>query len=75
MTFPFAEAIAAQPGPDCVSRQPCRHLHYGGAACGGKTAGPILKPLRHVGRIANFAAVFFQRTMPQINHQSWSALG
>jgi hypothetical protein len=37
---------------------------YGGAAGGGKTVGLILVPLRHVGRVANFTAVFFRRTMP-----------
>ena len=41
---------------------------YGGAAGGGKTAALILEPLRHVGRVANFTAVFFRRTMPQITN-------
>ena len=41
---------------------------YGGAAGGGKTFGLILEPLRHVGRVANFAAVFFRRTTPQITN-------
>jgi predicted phage terminase large subunit-like protein len=41
---------------------------YGGAAGGGKTVGLILEPLRHVGRVANFSAVFFRRTTPQITN-------
>ena len=41
---------------------------YGGAAGGGKTVGLILEPLRHVGRVANFTAVFFRRTTPQITN-------
>ena len=45
-----------------------RKLIYGGAAGGGKTVGLILEPLRHVGRIANFTAVFFRRTTPQITN-------
>jgi hypothetical protein len=34
----------------------------------GKTVGLILEPLRHVGRVANFTAVFFRRTTPQITN-------
>src|ERR1700719_2937807 len=41
---------------------------YGGAAGGGKTVGLILEPLRHVGRVANFTAVFFPRTTPQVTN-------
>src|SRR5271167_4426320 len=41
---------------------------YGGAAGGGKTVGLILEPLRHVGRVVNFTAVFFRRTTPQITN-------
>jgi hypothetical protein len=33
-----------------------------------QTTGLILEPLRHVGRAANFTAVFFRRTMPQITN-------
>src|SRR6185437_10114416 len=38
------------------------------AAGGGKTVGLILEPLRHAGRVANFTAVFFRRTTPQITN-------
>ena len=69
MAFPFAATIAAQPGPQTEFLRSCADICiYGGAAGGGKTAGLILEPLRHVGRIANFAAVFFRRTMPQITN-------
>jgi predicted phage terminase large subunit-like protein len=69
MAFPFAETIAAQPGRQTeFLRSPADMCIYGGAAGGGKTAGLILEPLRHVGRIANFTAVFFRRTMPQITN-------
>ena len=63
MAFPFAEKIAAQPGPQTAFlRSGADICIYGGAAGGGKTAGLILEPLRHVGRVANFTAVFFRRT-------------
>src|SRR6516162_3258121 len=69
MAFPFAEKIAAQPGPQTAFlRSGADICIYGGAARGGKTAGLILEPLRHVGRVANFTAVFFRRTMPQITN-------
>jgi hypothetical protein len=69
MAFPFAATIAAQPGPQTeFLRSPADICIYGGAAGGGKTAGLILEPLRHVGRVANFTAVFFRRTMPQITN-------
>ena len=69
MAFPFAAKIAAQPGPQTTFlRSGADICIYGGAAGGGKTAGLILEPLRHVGRIANFTAVFFRRTMPQITN-------
>ena len=59
MAFPFAAKIAAQSGPQTeFLRSGADICIYGGAAGGGKTAGLILEPLRHVGRVANFTAVF-----------------
>src|SRR5260370_22351481 len=59
--------IAAQAGPQTEFLQTAADICvYGGAAGGGKTVGLILEPLRHVGRIANFSAVFFRRTTPEI---------
>ena len=73
--IPFAETIAAQPGRQTeFLRSPADMCIYGGAAGGGKTAGLILEPLRHVGRIANFTAVFFRRTMPQITNPERSGM-
>jgi hypothetical protein len=55
MAFPFAAKIAAQSGPQTeFLRSAADICIYGGAAGGGKTAGLILEPLRHVGRVANF---------------------
>ena len=54
-----ADRVSANPADICI---------YGGAAGGGKTVGLILEPLRHVGRVANFTAVFFRRTTPQITN-------
>jgi len=69
MAFPFVTKIAAQAGPQTAFLRSGADLCiYGGAAGGGKTAGLILEPLRHVGRLANFTAVFFRRTMPQITN-------
>jgi predicted phage terminase large subunit-like protein len=69
MAFPFAATIAAQLGPQTeFLRSPADICIYGGAAGGGKTTGLILEPLRHVSRVANFTAVFFRRTMPQITN-------
>ena len=59
--------ISAQPGPQTDFLRSAADIGiYGGAAGGGKTFGLILEPLRHVSRIANFTAVFFRRTTPQI---------
>ena len=61
--------ISGQPGPQTdFLRSPADICIYGGAAGGGKTVGLILEPLRHVGRVANFTAVFFRRTTPQITN-------
>ena len=63
------EMISAQPGPQTeFLRSPADICIYGGAAGGGKTVGLILEPLRHVCRVANFTAVFFRRTTPQITN-------
>jgi hypothetical protein len=74
MAFPFAAAIAAQPGPQSeFLRSRADICIYGGAAGGGKTAGLILEPLRHVGWVVNFTRVLPAHHAP--DHQSWSALG
>src|SRR6201993_900681 len=58
--------ISAQPGPQTEFLRTAADICiYGGAAGGGKTVGLILEPLSHVGRVANFPAVFFRRTTPQ----------
>src|SRR5258705_831691 len=61
--------ISGQPGPQTAFlRSEADICIYGGAAGGGKTVGLILEPLRNVGRVANFTAVFFRRTTPQITN-------
>ena len=61
--------ISAQPGPQTAVLQSAADICiFGGAAGCGKTFVLILEPLRHVGRVANFAAVFFRRTTPQITN-------
>ena len=61
--------ISAQPGRQTdFLRSPADICIYSGAAGGGKTVGLILEPLRHVCRVANFTAVFFRRTTPQITN-------
>ena len=70
MSSPFIATMSAQPGPQTdFLRSSADICIYGGAAGGGKTVGLILEPLRHVGRVANFTAVFFRRTMPQITNR------
>jgi len=69
MTLFSSTTISGQPGPQTeFLRTPADICVYGGAAGGGKTVGLILEPLRHVSRVANFRAVFFRRTMPQITN-------
>ena len=61
--------ISAQPGPQTEFLGTAADICiYGGAAGGGKTVELILEPLRHVGRVTNFTAVFFRRTTPQITN-------
>jgi hypothetical protein len=64
-----AATIAAQPGPQTeFLRSAADICIYGGAAGGGKTVGLILEPLRYATRVANFTAVFFRRSTPQITN-------
>jgi hypothetical protein len=65
----LAATIAAQRGPQTeFLRSPADICIYGGAAGGGKTVGLILEPLRYATRVANFTAVFFRRSTPQITN-------
>ena len=66
---PFAATITAQRGRQTeFLRSPADICIYGGAAGGGKTVGLILEPLRYATRVANFTAVFFRRSTPQITN-------
>ena len=69
MSLAAKTIISAHPGPQTTFLQtPADICIYGGAAGGGKTAGLILEPLRHVRRVPGFSAVFFRRTTPQITN-------
>src|SRR5215468_12011084 len=69
MSSPFIARMSAQPGPQTdFLRSSADICIYGGAAGGGKTVGLILEPLRYVRRVANFTAVFFRRSTPQITN-------
>ena len=66
---PLAATITAQRGRQTeFLRSPADICIYGGAAGGGKTVGLILEPLRYATRVANFTAVFFRRSTPQITN-------
>ena len=60
--------ISAGPDRNRVLQSAADICIFGGAAGCGKTFVLIVEPLRHVGRVANFAAVFFRRTTPQITN-------
>ena len=65
----FTATITAQRGRQTeFLRSPADICIYGGAAGGGKTVGLILEPLRYATRVANFTAVFFRRSTPQITN-------
>jgi phage terminase large subunit-like protein len=69
MSLLATATISAQPGPQTeFLRRPADIRIYGGAAGGGKTVGMILEPLRHATCVANFTAVFFRRSTPQITN-------
>ena len=69
MSPPARTTISAQAGPQTEFLQTAADMCiYGGAAGGGKTVGLILEPLRYVGRVPGFTAVFFRRTTPQITN-------
>jgi predicted phage terminase large subunit-like protein len=61
--------IRPQPGPQEVFlSSPADIAVYGGAAGGGKTWALLLEPLRHMAN-ADFGAVIFRRTSPQIRNE------
>src|SRR3954453_11112946 len=69
MSLTSRPIISAQPGPQTAFLQtPADICVYGGAPGGGKPVGLILEPLRHATRVANFTAVFFRRSTPQITN-------
>ena len=64
-----AATISGQPGRQTEFLSSSADICvYGGAAGGGKTVGLILEPLRYATRVANFTAVFFRRSTPQITN-------
>jgi hypothetical protein len=69
MSPPARTTISVQAGPQTEFLQTAADICiYGGAAGGGKTVGLIMEPLRYVGRVPGFTAVFFRRTTPQITN-------
>lgn len=63
---PQRREIKAQPGPQTVFLSTSADIAiYGGAAGGGKSYAELLEATRHSGN-ANFGAVIFRRTYPQI---------
>ena len=68
VTQKAVRAIGPQPGKQTDFLASSADLViYGGAAGGGKTAGLLLEPLRHIGN-KDFTAVFFRRTFPQVTN-------
>ncbi|GAB3284420.1 hypothetical protein GCM10027347_61380 [Larkinella harenae] len=68
--------IGPQPGYQMNALSSAADIVIGGAAAGvGKTFSLLLEPLRHVQSNANFGAVCFRRTSPQISAQGglWDA--
>ena len=71
MTISSSTTISGQPGRQTEflkNRAVSRCMAAQRVA--GRRVGLIPEPLRHVGRVPNFAAVFFRRTMPQITAPS-----
>lgn len=61
--------LGPQTGPQTeFLASPADIVIYGGAAGGGKSFGLLLEPLRHVTGNADFSAVIFRRTTPQIRN-------